>query len=115
MSIFLAINRETSACGVVVWTIEGYCRRTQENHRNGQEESDIAATSEPYTPLRKNRDWEIVSLISLTNFRWFTVFFIFIFVQSNFHRDRDQCANINLSDKAFTSITVTLANGKGIE
>jgi len=29
-----------------------YCRRMQENHRNGQEESDIAATSESYTPLR---------------------------------------------------------------
>jgi len=28
----------------------------QENHRNGQEESGIVATSKAYTPLRKNRD-----------------------------------------------------------
>jgi len=27
----------------------------QENHRNGQEESDIVATSERYTPLRKKQ------------------------------------------------------------
>jgi len=35
----------------------------QENHKSGQQESDIVAISEPYTPLRKKQ------LISLTYFR----------------------------------------------
>jgi len=52
---FWQFNRDTSAGGVVLATA-GYCRRLQENHRNGQEEGDIAETSEPYTPLRRNRD-----------------------------------------------------------
>jgi len=30
MRIFLAINREASVGGVVVWTTTGYCRRMQE-------------------------------------------------------------------------------------
>jgi len=38
----------------------------QENHRNGQEERDIVATSGFYTRLRKKR-FKIVFLISLTN------------------------------------------------
>ena len=33
----------------------GYCRRMQGNRRNGREESDIVAISEPYTPLRKKQ------------------------------------------------------------
>jgi len=57
MSILLVINRKTGAGGVVVVSITSYCRRMQENRRNAQEENDIVATSEPYTPLRKNRDW----------------------------------------------------------
>jgi len=44
MSIFLAINCETSVGGVVVWTSTGYRRGIQENRRNGQEESDTVAT-----------------------------------------------------------------------
>jgi len=59
---------KTNAGGVVTCTTTGYRRRMQGNHRNGQEESDIVATSGPYTRLRKNR-LKIVFLISLTNFR----------------------------------------------
>jgi len=33
----------------------GYCRRMLGNRRNGREESDIVAISEPYTPLRKKQ------------------------------------------------------------
>jgi len=45
----------------------------QENHRNGQEENDIVATSGPYTRLRKKR-LKIVFLMSPTNISWFNVF-----------------------------------------
>jgi len=37
----------------------------KENYRNGQEESDIAATSEPYTPLRKKQGRKIILLKNL--------------------------------------------------
>jgi len=75
MSIFL-VNRETSAGGVVIWTTTGYCRRMQENHRNGQEQNDIVVTNGPYTRLRK-KQLKIVFLISLTNLRWFNAFLNF--------------------------------------
>ena len=55
MGIFSAIKRETSAGGVVAWTTTGYCGRTQENHKNRQEESNTVVTSEPYTLLRKKQ------------------------------------------------------------
>jgi len=65
---FLAIYRETNTGRVVIWTTTGYCRRMQENHRNGQEESDIVATSGPYTRLRR-KQIEIFILICLTKLR----------------------------------------------
>jgi len=40
----------------------------QENRRNGREESDIVETTEPYIPLRKNKNCEIVFLVSHTNY-----------------------------------------------
>jgi len=60
----------------------------QENHRNGQEESDIVATSEPYTPLRKQQRLRNCIIISY-QFSSIKCFLKFIFVQSSFHRERD--------------------------
>jgi len=84
----LAINRETSTGGVVLTTTD-YCRRTQENHRNGQEESDIAATSEPYTPLRKEQGLRNCILNKSCQFSLIQCFLKFLFVQSSFHRECD--------------------------
>jgi len=77
--------------------------------------SDIVVISEPYTPLRKNRDWEIVFLICLTNFRWFSLFLDFSSYKAVFIVNVIKCTKINLSNKVFTSITVTIANGKDMD
>jgi len=65
---FLAIICETSAGVVIAWTTANHCGRMQENRRNGREESDIVETTEPYIPLRKNKNCEIVFLVSHTNY-----------------------------------------------
>jgi len=54
----------------------------QENHRNEQEESDIVATSEPYTPLRKIQRLRIRSLIKSNQFLFIQCFLKFLFIQS---------------------------------
>jgi len=74
----------------------------QENHRNGQEESDIAATSEPYTPLRKEQGLKNCILNKSCQFSLIQCFLKFLFVQSSFHRECDKCTKINFSDKVFT-------------
>jgi len=61
----------------------------QENHRNGQDESDIAATSEPYAPLRKMQILRNCSPTKSYQFSLIHCFLEFLFVQSSFHRDCD--------------------------
>jgi len=63
----------------------------------------------------KNRDWEIVFLISLTNFRSISVFLNFFSYKAVFIVNVIKCTKINLSVKVFTSITVTIANGKDMD
>ena len=67
----------------------GYCRRMQGNRRNGQEEIDIVATGEPYTPLRKKQ--RLRNCILNKSYQFFVdSVFKFLFVQSNFNRECDQ-------------------------
>jgi len=83
----------------------------QENHRNGQEENDIVATSGPYTRLRKQRIENCI-LTKSYQFSLIQCFLKFLYVQSRLHRECYWCTKINLSDQVFTPIIVTIANGK---
>jgi len=86
----------------------------QGNRRNGREESDIVAISEPYTPLRKkqrlrncilNKSYHFSLIQCLNFFSYKTILIVNVI----------KCTNINLSDKVFTSITITIATGKDMD
>jgi len=60
----------------------------QGNRRNGREEGDIVAISEPYTPLRKKQ--RLGNCILNKSYQFFVDSVVkFIFVQSNFNRECD--------------------------
>jgi len=60
----------------------------QENHRIGQEESDIVATSGHYTRLRKKKTENCI-LNKPYQFSLIQYFLKFVSVQSSFHRECD--------------------------
>jgi len=65
----------------------------QENHRNELEESDILATSEPYTPLRNQQRLRNCILNKSYQYSLIQCFLKFLFVQSSFYRECDSMYN----------------------
>jgi len=58
----------------------------QENRRNGQEQSDIVATSEFIFTLRKKQKLRICTLSQSYQFALIQCFIEFLFVLGSFHR-----------------------------
>jgi len=86
----------------------------QGNRRNGREESDIVAISEPYTPLRKKQRLRncILKVLQIFSLRQCLNFFSYkaILIVNVIKRTK-----IDFSDKIFTSIAITIANVKDMD
>jgi len=71
----------------------------QENHRNGQEESDIVATSEPYAPLRKQQRLRNCILHKSYQFSLIQCFFKLFSYKAGFIVNVINCTKMYLSVK----------------